>query len=131
MEENKAGPIVAMILGGLVLMAGAFFGDKPNEKPSPVNRLQGTLLLVVHEKSSPPIDETIELRRASDFVKETGFDSFLVVDQDDPNFAALINAVANREIKPPFLAAGRMEQQKLVELIKAVEWKDSLEDILK
>lgn len=131
MEENKVGPIAAMILGGLVLIAGAFFGGKPDEKPEPASGLKGTLLLVVHEKSSPPIDETIELRRASEFVKETGFDSFLVVDQDDPNFAALINAVANREIKPPFLAAGRMEHQKLVELIKAVEWKDSLEDILK
>ena len=131
MEENKAGPIVDMILGVLVLMAGAFFGDKPNEKPSPVNRLQGTTLLVVHEKASPPIDETIELRRASEFVAANGFDSFLVIDQDDPNFANLIKSVANREIKPPFLAAGRMEGQKLVEITKAVEWKDTLEDILK
>lgn len=131
MEENKVGPIAAMILGGLVLMAGAFFGGKPDVTPEPASRLKGTLLLVVHEKTSPPIDETIELRRASEFVKANGFDSFLVVDQDDPNFANLVQSVANREIKPPFLAAGRMEGQKLVELIKAVEWKDTLEDILK
>jgi hypothetical protein len=131
MQDNKVGPIAAMILGGLLLVAASFFGGSNQTTPEIVNNLKGTVLLVVHEKSRPPIDEVLALRRAPEFVRQYEFGSYLVVDQDDPNFAPVVRAVGNRNILPPFLAAGRMDDQRLVELVKAVEWKSGLEDILK
>lgn len=126
--DSKAGPIVAMILGGLLLMAGAFV--RPSEQRA-VESLQGTVLICVHEKQRPSVDEVLAVREAKDFVAKHGFKGHLVIDQDDTNAQSLLTAAESKKVSPPFLAAGDVVDGKITQLRKIVPWTKGLEDILK
>jgi hypothetical protein len=126
--DSKAGPIVAMILGGLLLMAGAFV--RPSEQRA-AESLQGTLLICVHEKQRPSVDEVIAIREAKEFVTKHGFKGHLVIDQDDENAQSLLKAAESKKVTPPFIAAGDVVDGKITQLRKVVPWAKGLEDILK
>ena len=126
--DSKAGPIVAMILGGLLLMAGAFV--RPSEQRA-AESLQGTVLICVHEKQRPSVDEVLAVREAKAFVAKHGFKGYLVIDQDDENAQSLLTAAESKKVSPPFLAAGDVVDGKITQLRKIVPWTKGLEDILK
>ena len=126
--DSKAGPIVAMILGGLLLMAGAFV--RPSEQRA-AESLQGTVLICVHEKQRPSVDEVLAVREAKAFVAKHGFKGHLVIDQDDENAQSLLTAAEGKKVSPPFLAAGDVVDGKITQLRKIVPWTKGLEDILK
>lgn len=126
--DSKAGPIVAMILGGLLLMAGAFV--RPGEQRT-AESLQGTVLICVHEKQRPSVDEVLAVREAKAFVAKHGFKGHLVIDQDDENAQSLLTAAESKKVSPPFLAAGDVVDGKITQLRKIVPWTKGLEDILK
>ena len=129
MDTSKA-PAIAVVLGSILLLVASWL---PNKESSKVvnDPLKGTLLVCIHEKQNPTIDEVIAVRTAKDFATANGFKGWLVIDKDDPNWQSVVAAAASRQIEPPLLAAGEVANGKLTTLIKIVKWKNGLEDILK
>lgn len=127
---QRVHPAIIMLFGGFMLLAASFF---PNSGGKPISdkSLQGTLLLCIHEKQTPKVDETIAIRNAPAFVNEHGFSGFLVIDQDDPSWQDVIKTAASRNVTPPLLAAGVTEDRKVTGLRKVVPWQNGLEDILR
>jgi hypothetical protein len=126
--DNKVGPLAAIVLSVLLLGSSVLFR---NNKPVSDESLKGTLLLCIHEKQTPSIDEVIAVRGAREFTEQHGFAGWLVIDQDDPNWKSVVQAAASRQIDPPLLAAGVVTNGKLTSLVKVTKWQKGLEDILK
>jgi hypothetical protein len=129
MDKNN-GSVIAIILGSLMLLAAAWI---PSSGGTVVqdDKLKGTLLICIHEKQTPTIDEVLAVREAKSFVTANNFSGWLVIDKDDPNWKPVVDKAASRQIDPPLLAAGVVENGKLTTLIKVVKWQNGLEDILK
>jgi hypothetical protein len=126
--DNKTTPILAMIVGG-GLIALASFMPQATSNTGTKNYLEGTVLLCVHEKQRPKINEVIAIREAPDFVKANAFIGFRVLDVDD--VVAVVAAAQEAKVEPPFLAAGKVVNDQVTELIKVVPWINDMEDILK
>jgi hypothetical protein len=93
--------------------------------------VEGTLLICVHEKQRPTVDEVIAVREAKSFVEKHKLKGWLVVDRDDPNWQPLIEEAVKRQIDPPLLAAAVVENGSVSSLKKIVKWEKGLEDILR
>lgn len=126
--DNKTAPILAMIVGG-GLIALASFMPQATSNIVAKDDLAGTVLLCVHEKQRPTVDETIAIREAPEFVKANGFIGFRVLDVDDVD--SVVAAAQEAKVEPPFLAAGKVVNDQVVELVKVVPWVNDMEDILK
>jgi len=130
MEKNN-GSAVAIILGSLLLIAATWMPKLNTEGTSAKDPLKGSLLLCIHEKQSPSVDEVIAVREAKGFVDANGFQGWLVIDKDDPNWQPVIEKAASRQVTPPMLAAGVVENGKFKAILKVVKWETGLEDIIK
>jgi len=126
--DNKPGPLAVIFLA-LFLFGASYL--LPSKLPTSDESLKGTLLLCVHEKQTPSVDEVIAIREAKSFVEKHGFKGWLVIDQDDPNWQEVIAKAASLKVEPPLLAAAEIADNKVTGLRKVVKWQNGLEDILK
>jgi hypothetical protein len=126
--DNKAGPLAVIFLSIFLLGSGLLLRSK---SPTSDESLKGTLLLCIHEKQRPSVDEVIAIREAKGFVEKHGFKGWLVIDQDDPNWQEVIAKAASLKVEPPLLAAADTADNKVTSLKKVVKWQSGLEDILK
>jgi hypothetical protein len=126
--DNKPGPLLVLFLG-LILFGVS--GLLPSKSTTSDESLKGTLLLCIHEKQRPSVDEVLAVREAKGFVEKHGFKGWLVIDQDDPNWQEVITKAASLKVEPPLLAAADTADNKVTGLKKVVKWQNGLEDILK
>lgn len=126
--DNKPGPLAVIFLA-LFLFGASYL--LPSKLPDSGESLKGTLLLCVHEKQTPSVDEVIAIREAKSFVEKHGFKGWLVIDKDDPNWQEVIAKAASLKVEPPLLAAADTTDNKVTSLKKVVKWQNGLEDILK
>lgn len=136
MNLNKWGPF-ALIAISLTLVFGSRI---PWDKVVPDNivpvvvdtkEIEGATLLLIHEKLNAPIDETLEVRRASAFAAEHKLAGFLDVDEEDDFVgAALADIKAKLNLVPPVLVAVKPQGDSF-KVIRVRKWSKSLEDILK
>lgn len=126
--DNKAGPLAVIFLSIFLLGSGLLLRSK---SPTSDESLKGTLLLCIHEKQTPSVDEVIAIREAKSFVEKHGFKGWLVIDKDDPNWQEVITKAASLKVEPPLLAAADTADNKVTGLKKVVKWQNGLEDILK
>lgn len=129
--DKSNGSIIAIVIGSLLLLAAAWIPKADESKIVADDVLKGSLLLVIHEKQTPTIDEVLAVREAKSFVAANGFSGWLVIDKDDPNWQPVIEKAASRQVDPPLLAAGVVENGKFTTILKVVKWQNGLEDILK
>ena len=129
--DKQYGPIIALVLGGILLIAGGQ-ADKFVGPVSPLsNTLQGTLLLCITEKTKPSVSEVIAIRDASEFVKTHGFKGYFYLDDDDPTIQSIIAAAGTKDIQSPMLIPAKIEDGKINKLERVRSWTNGLEDILK
>jgi len=128
--DKPYGPIAALVLGG-ILLVGAGQMPKAGPAPSVASNLVGTTLFCVTEKSTPSINETIAIRDARAFCEANKFAGFLYLDDDDPSIRPMIVVGEIKNIQSPFLAAGKIENGKVIKLERIRKWDTGLSDILK
>jgi hypothetical protein len=128
--DKPYGPITALVLGG-ILLVGAGQMPKGVATPSVSSNLAGTTLFCVTEKSTPSVDETIAIREARAFCEANKFAGFLYLDDDDPAIQPIIVVGSTKNIQSPLLAAGKIENGKVIKLERIRKWDTGLSDILK
>jgi hypothetical protein len=128
--DKKAGPLLVIFLALFLFGISSLLPSNSGGSGKGVS-LDGTLLLCIHEKQRPSVDEVIAIREAKSFVEKHGFTGWLVIDQDDPNWQEVIKLAASRDITPPLLAAAEADNKKVSGLRKVVKWEKGLEDILR
>lgn len=117
-------PAFLMLAAGLVVG----FGNKVSLPSFGKASIEGTTLVFVHEKLTPPMDEVLLVREAPAFVAANKLAGFLVVDDDEP-FAEPLLAQA-KDKKPPFVAITKVNKAAgKVDVVKVVPWPKSLEDL--
>jgi hypothetical protein len=126
--DNKPGPLAVIFLALFIFGASYLL---PSKLPTSDESLKGTLLLCIHEKQTPSVDEVIAIREAKSFVEKHGFKGWLVIDKDDPNWQEVVAKAASLKVEPPLLAAADTADNKVTGLKKVVKWQNGLEDILK
>ena len=137
MAQKVNFPALLLLAAGLVFT----FGNKlpaPNLdwlhrlSPVPAAKLEGSTLLLVHEKTKPTVDEVIAVRQAAQFSQDNKLAGYLDVDQDDPWIAPLLSIVLDKyKLKPPFIAAAEVKDGSIGAIGRVRPWKSGLEDILK
>ena len=134
--DKPVGPILTLIFGGLLLFGGGVaqkggLPSLPSFTTISAPALEGNKLLLVYEKQSPTVDQTIALREAPTFVKEQKLDGFLAIDEEDPIAVAIIAEAAKKNVAPPMLAAVEVVDGKIMRLNRIRKWDNGLTDILK
>lgn len=135
MAQKVNFPAILLLAAGLVFA----FGNKlpePNwdwwHSFSPVVKLEGSTLLLVHEKTKPTVDEVLAIRQAAQFVQDNKLAGYLDVDQDDPWITPLLSIVLEKhKIEPPFIAAAEVKDGAIGTIGRVRPWKSGLQDILK
>lgn len=135
MAQKANFPAILLLAAGLVFA----FGNKlpePNwdwwHSFSPVVKLEGSTLLLVHEKTKPTVDEVLAIRQAAQFVQDNKLAGYLDVDQDDPWITPLLSIVLEKhKIEPPFIAAAEVKDGAIGTIGRVRPWKSGLQDILK
>ena len=114
-------PASLLLAAGLVIG----FGNKV-ELPSlsgwvtPAVKVEGTTLLMVHEKLAPPISEVLMVREAPGFVEANKLSGFLDVDKDDDYSKPFTDYAATKKISPPYFAFVDLKDKNRV--VKLVVW---------
>lgn len=132
--DKPLGPIVTLILGGLLLFGGGIAqkGGLPSfASVAASSSLEGSKLFLIYEKQSPTVDQTIDLRGAADFAKEHKLDGFLAVDEEDEIVKTIISEAEKKQLSPPLLVAAKVVDGKVVRLNRIRKWENGLTDILK
>ncbi len=134
--SKSAGPITTLILGGLLLFGGGIaqkggLPSLPSFTSAAAPALEGSKLLIIYEKRSPTVDQTIALRDAPAFAKENKLDGFLAIDDEDPLVKSILDEAGKRNITPPLLVAAKVVDGKIVRLNRIRKWENGLTDILK
>lgn len=141
MSNKSVFPALLLIAAGLVIG----FGNKtdlPEWKfpdwfkwswvvPSQ-DSIEGTRLLLVYEKKSPSIEETMAIRSAKEFCETNKLAGYLAIDRDDDFAAPLLTELAEKhKLAPPVLVAAEMNGLTIKSIKRARAWKTGLQDILK
>lgn len=137
MAQKVNFPALLLIAAGLVFS----FGNKlpiPDSGwwsrvvPVPAVKLEGSTLLLVHEKTKPTVDQVLAVRSAAQFAQDNKFAGYLDVDQDDPWVSPLLSIVLEKhKLVPPFIAAAEVKDGAIGTIGRVRPWKSGLEDILK
>ena len=116
-----------LLPASLLLAAGLVvgFGNKVDFSAithlvAPAIKVEGTTLLMVHEKLAPPINEVLMVREAPAFVEGNKLSGFLDVDKDDDFCAPFTELAAVKKIKPPYFAFVDLKDKNRV--AKLVVW---------
>lgn len=91
---------------------------------------EGKLLVLVSEKQSASVDETLAVRSQDEVVAKLKLGQFLYVDDDDDWAAGLVSEAAESKVEPPFLALGT-KSGDTAKFSRIRKFQSSLEDILK
>ena len=69
--DKPLGPIVTLILGGLLLFGGGIAqkGGLPSFASVTSSSVEGSKLFLIYEKQAPTVDQVIALRTVADFAK--------------------------------------------------------------
>lgn len=134
--EKPVGPILTLIFGGLLLFGGGVAQKGglpafPSFSRSVNTTLEGSKLLLIYEKQSPTVDQTIALREAGPFAAEQKLDGFLAIDEEDPLIRLILTEAEKLKITPPLLVAAKVVDGKIVRLNRIRKWDKGLTDILK
>lgn len=94
--------------------------------------VEGAHLIVVRERTTGEVDHSIALRSVNEFVERNKMTGFLDIDDEDDYASQLISEVKSvYKIDPPFLAAAIKEASEKYKVVKAVPFKESLEELVK
>ena len=142
MNTKKSFPwyLVAMVAGGILLASSNAQIPEFNWRdwfkaiPTPIvnTNLEGTTLLLIHEKTRPTVQEVFDVRAAAEFASKNKLKGYLDVDKDADWIKPTIDAVKEKPgLEPPMLLAVKIEDNKVKSVVKARKWTNSIEDILK
>ena len=126
MNENRLGPWL-MIAGGLFLL----FGDKLPLGWGSFANIAGSTVVLVSEKTTATVDQTIAIRNANQFVEANKLIGFRDVDKDDEWAKPILEAAKAKNIEPPLVAYVDPPEGKITKVRKVVAWKSSFEESLK
>jgi hypothetical protein len=118
---------ILMIAGGLLIATGGKVPEFRFGNPFAVS-IAGTTAVLVYEKTQATVDQTIAIRKASDFVAANKLVGFISADQDDPWAKPIVEDAAKKNIKPPLVAYIQIADKRVSKVVKIAPWKDSLEN---
>jgi len=123
-----------LLLGAALLLLGPKI-DLPDNWSLPVPvidsvQTEGKLLVLVSEKQSASVDETLAVRSQDEVVTKLKLGQFLYIDDDDDWAAGLVSEAAASGVEPPFLALGT-KSGDTAKFSRIRKFQSSLEDILK
>lgn len=142
MSTKKTFPwyLVAMVAGGILLASNRFDLPEFNWRdwfkaiPTPIvnTNIEGTTLLMIHEKTKPTVQEVLDVRAAAEFSTKNKLKGYLDVDKDDEWVKPTLVTIKDKPgVEPPVLLAVKIEDNKVKSVVKARKWTNSIEDILK
>lgn len=125
---------VGLMLGSALLLLGPKL-DLPDNWGFRVPGIEtveteGKLLVLVSEKQSASVDETLAVRSQDEVVAKLKLGQFLYVDDDDDWAATLVSEAQASNVEPPFLALGTKSGDS-AKFTRIRKFQSSLEDILK
>ena len=124
MDKNRLAPYL-VIVGGLLML----FGNKlPSLEGSLSNKLAGSTVVLVNEKTAATVDQTIALRNASEFVEANKLAGYRNADRDDVWAKPIVEAGRAKKLEPPVVAYVDLQDGKVSKVRKVVAWKTSFED---
>lgn len=98
--------------------------------PGATAQLEGTTLLMVHEKIAPPIAEILVVRAGPEIVAAKKLAGFLEVDKDDVPFVTpFTEYAATKKISVPYFAYVSTKHKNKV--VKVMPWPASVEGAMK
>jgi len=133
---QKKIPIWPAIVLALVSLGSLGLKHAPSEWTSwasivPVS-IEGTEVLFVHETQYPTVSEVLALRELPKFCEDNKCRGFTDVDDDSEWAQPILSAVKEKyKIESPFLAAAKVSDGSVTGVVKAVPFKESLQDLKK
>lgn len=125
--EGKKLAALLMLAGGLLLA----FGGKLPDWQLTSNSVQGSVMVLVNEKTKATVTETLGVRKASELVVKYKMAGYRNVDKDDPWAKPVLEEASKKNLTPPVVGFVSLEGTSISKVRKVAPWKENLEDSIK
>jgi hypothetical protein len=125
--DNRKLAALLMLAGGLLL---AFGGKLPFGQLTS-NSVEGSIMVLVNEKTKATVTETLGVRKASELVTKYKMAGYRNVDKDDPWAKSVLEEASKKNLTPPVVGFVTLDGTAISKVRKVAPWKENLEDSIK
>lgn len=125
--EGKKLAALLMLAGGLLLA----FGSKLPDWQFTSGSVQGSIMVLVNEKTKATVTETLGVRNAPELVTKYKMTGYRNVDKDDPWAKMVLEEASKKNLTPPVVGFVSLEGTSISKVRKVAPWKEDLEDSIK
>lgn len=125
--DNRKLAALLMLAGGLLLA----FGSKLDFGQLGGNSVEGSIMVLVNEKTKATVTETLGVRKASELVTKHKMTGYRNVDKDDPWVKPVLDEASKKNLTPPVVGFVTLDGTSISKVRKVAPWKENLEDSIK